>query len=85
MLAALIFVAAWMLCLVLATALCAAARRGDKQVDPGRERALTPPAASVPEVSALEVTPEVSVGPLGGTAKADLDPQAGADLALQSG
>lgn len=75
MLVALI-VASWALCLVVTTALCAAARRGDTQLDPGRKAALVVPAPCAPEVSVVRV---------GGDAEMDRGPQAAADLALQSG
>ncbi len=80
MLVALIVVASWALCVVVTTALCAAARRGDRQLDPGREAALVVPARSAPAIA-----PEVPVVRVGGDADADSARQPAGDLALQSG
>jgi hypothetical protein len=80
MLVALIVIAFWGLCLLLTAALCAAARRGDKQVDPSLEAAFPVPAPSVPES-----TPEVSVVRVGADTDVARGPQTAADLALQSG
>jgi len=75
MVLALLVAASWGLCLLLTTALCAAARRGDTQPVSVSEPAVTPPQAGPPEMSVSRAC---------GDGEADRSGQA-ADLALQSG
>ncbi|HTZ65344.1 MAG TPA: hypothetical protein VMB51_14665 [Solirubrobacteraceae bacterium] len=74
----LIAVAFWAVCLLLVTALCAAARRGDRQPHPSRDAALAVPAPSAPEIAR-----EVSVVRVDADATERRRPQPSADPALQ--